>query len=66
VGRLKGWMTLDDNRGVDIKNPKCHCEIASRQDKAGGRTTIPNMGFWTCATGKCNYYSAAENEQPVE
>lgn len=65
-GRLKGWITWDDNRGVDIKNPKCHCKIASRQDRAGACKTRPNLGFWTCATGSCSYYSAAKNGQTVE
>ena len=63
---LKGWITWDDDRGMDVRNPECYCGVASRQDKAGAHTTIPNLGFWTCATGRCNYYSAAKNGQTVE
>ena len=62
-----GWIAWDDDCGMSIDNPKCHCGIASRQDKAGADALIiPNLGFWTCATGRCDYFSDFENEQTDE
>ena len=61
-----GWITWDDDRGMSSDNPKCHCGIASRQDKAGSDTDIPNLGFWTCGTGSCDYYSEFKNGQTDE
>ena len=58
--RRKGWITWDDAIGVSIKNPPCFCGgrvVASRQDKCGEGSNYPGGGFWTCATGQCEYIS---------
>lgn len=58
--RIKGgnrWITWDDDVGMHPTNLRCNCGIASRQDRSGPDTTYPGMGFWTCASGQCEYYS---------
>ena len=52
-----GWITWNDFRGIDGANPRCGCDKVSRQDRAGFRSSRAGMGFWTCATGACDYYS---------
>ncbi|KAF1842803.1 uncharacterized protein K460DRAFT_268311, partial [Cucurbitaria berberidis CBS 394.84] len=49
------WITWGDNRGISGGNPLCFCGAISRQDRAGNETSIPRLGFWTCATGSCDY-----------
>ena len=52
-----GWICWDDDLGVDGANPRCDCGRRSRQNRAGKRSSIPDMGFWTCAYGACDYVS---------
>jgi hypothetical protein len=47
-------------------NPQCDCDWVSRQDRAGISSSRPGMGFWTCATGACEYYSEFINGQTRE
>lgn len=56
-GFRKGWISWDDDRGIQQNNPPCHCRSMSRQDKAGIHSSHPGRGFWTCATGSCAYFS---------
>ncbi|MCJ1272783.1 hypothetical protein MMC21_000572 [Puttea exsequens] len=53
----KGWITWDDNRGVQPGNPKCRCGFFARQDRAGVNSYAPGRGFWTCCVGACGYVS---------
>ncbi|OCL01894.1 hypothetical protein AOQ84DRAFT_393359 [Glonium stellatum] len=53
----RGWITWDDARGINQANPHCYCLMASRQDRCGSGSSSPGMGFWTCATGTCGYFS---------
>jgi hypothetical protein len=46
---------------MSVENPPCHCHVVSRQDRAGVENTMPGMGFWTCATGSCGYFSPFRN-----
>jgi len=34
-----------------------YCGAVSRQDRAGAESSMPGLGFWTCATGGCDYFS---------
>lgn len=47
---MRGWVTWDDNIGIDPRNPLCECGRSSREDRA-------NAGhrFWTCSTGRCDF-----------
>lgn len=64
--RDEGWITWDDDIGVHNENPRCHCKMASRQDRAGTYTNMAGWGFWTCATGRCDYFSDCRNGQTNE
>lgn len=64
--RDEGWITWDDDIGVHNENPRCHCKMASRQDRAGAYTNMAGWGFWTCATGRCDYFSDCRNGQTKE
>lgn len=57
----KGWITWDDDRGIRGSNPRCYCGAASRQDRAGAESSMPGLGFWTCATRECDYFSKFQN-----
>ncbi|KAF2476963.1 uncharacterized protein BDR25DRAFT_251433 [Lindgomyces ingoldianus] len=53
-----GWITWDDNHGINATNPFCDCGVVSRLDQAGANSTRLGAGnvFYTCATGACNFY----------
>lgn len=51
------WMTWDDNVGMNPSNPKCQCEVPSRQDRVIKKSKRLGKGFWTCASGSCDYHS---------
>lgn len=55
--RGKGWITWDDNIGISRDNRLCSCGVVSRQDRGGVDSYYPGGGFWTCATGACDYGS---------
>ncbi|KAF1960422.1 hypothetical protein CC80DRAFT_489575 [Byssothecium circinans] len=57
----KGWVTWDDERGIRDGNPVCYCGVLSRQDRMGIESGRAGLGFWTCATGSCDYYSEYSN-----
>ncbi|KAL8691265.1 MAG: hypothetical protein Q9218_003467 [Villophora microphyllina] len=59
TSRRKGWITWDDDLGVHPDNPVCECpgNWVSRQDRSGKRSKYKDGGFWTCATGQCDYLS---------
>jgi len=61
-----GWMTWDDDGGIYGSNPQGDCGGVSRQDRAGISSSRPGMGFWTCATGACGYYSEFINGKTWE
>ncbi|KAJ9666454.1 hypothetical protein H2201_003376 [Coniosporium apollinis] len=61
-----GWVSWADNRGIHKDNPRCNCGVVSRQDRAGVDSSRPGMGFWTCATGACGYYSEFANGLTLE
>lgn len=50
-----GWVTWDDNIGVDPSNPLCRCGRSARQDIAYAGPGAPGRRFWTCSTGACDY-----------
>ena len=52
-----GWVSWADGKGVDDENPVCYCGAPSRQDKICKDEGKKGLGFWTCAEGKCDYYS---------
>jgi hypothetical protein len=58
---FEGWITWDDEYGICDKNPVCYCGAISRQDRAGIESSMPGFGFWTCATGNCDYFSRVRN-----
>ncbi|KAL8991467.1 MAG: hypothetical protein Q9169_007861 [Polycauliona sp. 2 TL-2023] len=55
----KGWITWNDDIGIDVHNPACFCAPGwvARQDKAGRNSKWAGKGFWTCAVGGCGYKS---------
>ena len=57
IDHQKGWISWDDDRGVDLSNQNCGCGVVCRQDRAGEHSSCPGRGFWTCATGSCGYFS---------
>ena len=57
TGYRNGWISWDDDRGVDPSNHDCDCGVACRQDRAGNDSLCPGRGFWTCATASCGYLS---------
>ncbi|KAF2111989.1 hypothetical protein BDV96DRAFT_580956 [Lophiotrema nucula] len=59
--RKDRFVTWDDSRGVHECNPLCKCGSASRQDRAGVDGERKGWGFWTCARGKCGYWSELRN-----
>lgn len=54
-----GWITWDDAIGISADNRPCFCHSGAlcRQDRAGPNSFNPGGGFWTCATGSCNFLS---------
>ncbi len=62
----RGWIAWNDARGIHPSNPNCDCGIPSRQDGVGVRRLRAGMGFWTCASGACSYYSELRNGQTPE
>ena len=57
----KGWITWDDDKGVEPGNPLCDCGFISRQDRTGVNSSAPGRDFWTCSTGACGYFSWRED-----
>lgn len=53
----KGWLSWDDYIGIHQDNRPCFCGYVCRQDRAGPDSFYPGGGFWTCATGTCNFLS---------
>jgi hypothetical protein len=51
------WVAWDDEHGICDGNPVCFCGGLSRQDRMGTSSGRTGWGFWTCATGSCDYYS---------
>ena len=51
------WVCWEDKIGVADGNPACNCGRPSRQDRMGNDTGRGGLGFWTCAEGRCQYYS---------
>lgn len=62
----KGWITWDDSIGISQENHFCFCNEVSRQDRAGVDSYCPGSGFWTCATGSCNYLSFRRDGLPID
>jgi hypothetical protein len=61
-----GWISWNDQVGMHPSNPNCDCGIPSRQGKAGQNSRRSGWGFWSCASGGCDYYShlrSGRNEQ---
>jgi hypothetical protein len=63
---IKEAVTWNDARGIHPNNPNCDCGISSRQDRVGVWKPRAGMGFWTCASGACSYYSELSNGQTPE
>ena len=57
IRRENGWITWDDNIGISQENRLCFCGFVCRQDRAGVDSYYPGGGFWTCATGSCDFLS---------
>ncbi|KAI4230793.1 MAG: hypothetical protein LQ349_006024 [Xanthoria aureola] len=57
----KGWITWDDDTGVDAHNTACFCGWVCRQDRAGRDSPWAGKGFWKCAVGRCGYVSFRED-----
>lgn len=53
----RGWVSWDDEHGIRDGNPVCYCGALSRQDREAKNRERNGLGFWTCATGSCDYYS---------
>lgn len=51
-----GWVTWDDNIGVEPGNPLCRCRPPRRARKD---TAATGRHFWTCSTGACDYWGNA-------
>lgn len=59
------WVCWEDTKGVSAWNPPCDCEKPSRLDIIGKRKKLKaGMGFWSCARGKCWYYSENRDGTP--
>ncbi|EME44553.1 hypothetical protein DOTSEDRAFT_34957 [Dothistroma septosporum NZE10] len=52
-----GWVSWADDKGLDDENPAGYCDVASRQDRICKDEGKKGWGFWTCAEGRCDYYS---------
>ena len=52
----RGWVTWDDNVGIQPQNPLCRCLRNAREDVAGVRSHSPGHHFWTCSRGACDFY----------
>ena len=53
----ESWVTWADGRGLDLNNVSCDCGRPSRRSHVGAnKTRNRGSGFWTCATGTCDYY----------
>ena len=48
---------FDDDRGNDPRNPRCLCQVASRQQVAGPEKAIPRGLHYVCRSGQCNFYT---------
>lgn len=56
--RSRRWVCWADGRGLSWENPRCYCGQPSRQDRIGrDKGCKAGLGFWTCVTGHCDYYS---------
>ena len=58
--KCEAWVTWDDDKGMYVDNPQCKCGAPSREDMKGKEAKakkVLGQGFWTCATGRCDYYS---------
>ena len=58
----KGWITWDDDKGVEPGNPLCDCGFISRHDRTGVNSSTPGREFWACSTGACGYFSWQADE----
>lgn len=59
------WVCWEDTKGLSASNPPCDCEEPSRLDVIGKRKgPKAGMGFWSCAAGKCWYYSENQDGTP--
>lgn len=51
------WVSWEDCLGFQAGNPLCGCGFPSREDTMGMGSGRAGQGFWTCAVGRCRYYS---------
>lgn len=59
------WVCWADTKGIAGGNPPCDCEQPSRLDIIGkSNKGKAGRGFWTCVTGKCEYYSENDDGTP--
>jgi len=56
------FQCFDDDRGNDPRNPRCLCQVASRQQVAGPGKPIPRGLHYVCRSGKCNFYTVRRDE----
>ena len=61
------FQCFDDDRGNNPKNPRCSCQVASRQQVAGPDKPIPRGLHYVCRSGQCNFYTVRldEHEQQI-
>ena len=61
--RREEWKCWDDYIGLDPTNPRCFCDLPSRQSRKSKKTwegaynPWHGYGFWSCAIGHCSFYS---------
>lgn len=59
------WVCWEDTMGIFSDNPLCDCDEPSRLDRIGKRKRDKaGRGFWSCAMGRCWYYSEHEDGTP--
>jgi hypothetical protein len=57
------FHSFADNRGIASQNPLCTCGMPSRLERAGERSGW--MGYFTCASGRCDYWVKQEWQRVV-
>lgn len=59
------WVCWADVKGMGFENPPCDCGVPSRLDvNDPNKVSKEGRGFWTCVTGRCDYYSENEDGTP--
>ncbi|KAI3332427.1 hypothetical protein HD806DRAFT_480513 [Xylariaceae sp. AK1471] len=57
----KKFLSFDDERGIDPRNPLCRCRAPSRRQLTGQKGSRPRTFHYVCSTGDCGYFSWCED-----